>query len=211
VMRAWSQSVYVSGHTGRLLLIVLVVAISTPATAGRTPMCDGLPATDGGAGEDDDVIALLAGDDQINGFEGDDVICGKRGSDDPKDGGATTVSLVGPGSDLVLAWGGDDLLDGGGDDVLGTPDLAVGDQRGHDRYVADRGTTISTLSMPRRQRGLSAVVASTTSRLRTPDPGRRSSGADEAPIPASWTLTPTSSPGARGSIRGREERSLLRV
>jgi Ca2+-binding RTX toxin-like protein len=122
----------------RIFLILVVVAIATPATAG--PMCDGLPVTGVGGTEDDDVIVLLAGNDQVDGFEGNDVICGNRGNDDILGGWGNDRLFGGPGSDVVRAWGGDDLLDGGGgDDVLGTPELPVGDQRGHDLYVGGAG------------------------------------------------------------------------
>ncbi|KAA1427163.1 hypothetical protein F0U47_06530 [Nocardioides antri] len=138
-----------AGMVGALVagLAVLPATAVPSASTAMTRTCGGLPAT----------IVGTAGDDDIDGTEGDDVIVGLAGDDTIGDGGGDDVVCGNLGDDLLWSEGGDDLLIGGG----GADGALVG--FGRDEVHGGRGGTGRTSgAWPQRTSG--SGRATTTSK-----------------------------------------------
>jgi uncharacterized repeat protein (TIGR01451 family) len=123
---------------------------STRVQRGRTPACQGEPATIVGTpGADrligtrgNDVVVAMAGDDVIRTFAGEDLICAGQGSDRVRAGVWADTVFGGRGADRLIGGGGRDRIAGnrGGDLLLGRggADLLLGGA-GFDRCRGGRG------------------------------------------------------------------------
>ena len=101
------------------------LAIAVPAAqTGATPECFGKPVTiSGNAGDNNikgtngpDVIDAKNGENDVNGRGGNDRICGGKDGDDIFGGGGNDKMNSGGGIDFVAGKAGDDLHRGGGGD-----------------------------------------------------------------------------------------------
>lgn len=119
-----------------------------PQTPGETPPADEAPAEEESGNQA--VRVGGAGDDQLTGTNGRDIIFGNDGNDVLVAGGGADMIFGGTGDDTILGEGGDDILEGGAgrDTIIGgagddTFVASAGD--GDDLYFGDEGS--DTLNM----------------------------------------------------------------